>query len=394
MSRDANPFLFGALATGDAFTDRVAELNALALDMRSGQDVALVGPRRTGKSSLVRRAADEVRAEGVLVAECDLFFTPSKERLAQHLARAIYGSLATVEDRLERRLGFLRRLRVAPRVEVDPTTGGVGISFGVGASSQDVDATIEELLALPGRIAEERDRQVVLVLDEFQEVLALDADLPRLFRSVFQTQPAVAHVFLGSRRSLMRRLFVESAEPLFRSARMVELGPLPADWLAPWARERFERTGRGIEDEALARLLDTTRGHPYQTQELLSFTWARTPEGAVAGPGEVETALLDAVDAESPYATELWAGLTRAARLVLLALARESGPVYAREYQSRHGLPGTSATQRAIVALLEDDLVRREPGRGGRLTIADPLLLGWLRRAEDLEPVVPLDGGY
>ena len=140
-----------------------------------------------------------MRAEGVLVAECDLFFTPSKERLAQHLARAIYGSLATVEDRLERRLGFLRRLRVAPRVEVDPTTGG--ISFGVGASSQDVDATIEELLAAPGRIAEERDRRVVLVLDEFQEVLALDADLPRLFRSVFQTQPEVAHVFLGSRRS-------------------------------------------------------------------------------------------------------------------------------------------------------------------------------------------------
>ena len=226
-------------------------------------------------------------------------------------------------------------------MEVDPTTGGVGISFGVGASPQDVDATIEELLALPGRIAEERDRQVVLVLDEFQEVLALDTDLPRLFRSVFQTQPAVAHVFLGSRRSLMRRLFVESAEPLFRSARMVELGPLPADWLAPWAHERFERTGRGIEEEALARLLDTTRGHPYQTQELLSFTWARTPEGAVAGPSEVETALLDAVDAESPYATELWAGLTRAARLVLLALAREPGPVYAREYQSRHGLPGT-----------------------------------------------------
>ena len=125
-----------------------------------------------------------------------------------------------------------------------------------------------------------------------------------------------------------------------------------------------------------------------------SFTWARTPEGAVAGASEVETALLDAVDAESPYATELWAGLTRAARLVLLALAREPGPVYAREYQSRHGLPGTSATQRAIVALLEDDLVRRAPGRGGRLTIADPLLLGWLRRAEDLEPVVPLDAGY
>ena len=204
------------------------------------------------------------------------------------------------------------------------------------------------------------------MLDEFQEVLALDTDLPRLFRSVFQTQPAVAHVYLGSRRSLMRRLFVESAEPLFRSARMVELGPLPADWLAPWAHERFERTGRGIDDEALARLLDDDPRAPVpDAGAALVHVGAYALEGAVAGPSEVETALLDAVDAESPYATELWAGLTRASRLVLLALAREPGPVYAREYQSRHGLPGTSATQRAIVALIEDDLVRRGPGAAG-----------------------------
>ena len=54
-----NPFTFGGLALDAAFTDREAELEELAADMRNGQDVVLYAPRRYGKSSLVLRAAQE-----------------------------------------------------------------------------------------------------------------------------------------------------------------------------------------------------------------------------------------------------------------------------------------------------------------------------------------------
>jgi hypothetical protein len=43
---------------------------------------------------------------------------------------------------------------------------------------------------------------VVLILDEFQEVVEIDAGLPRLMRSVFQQQPKVAHFYLGSKRGI------------------------------------------------------------------------------------------------------------------------------------------------------------------------------------------------
>src|ERR1043166_1250895 len=84
-----NPFTFGALALDDAFTDRKAELAALASDLRNGQDVLVFAPRRYGKSSLVLRAAQEALADGVLVAYCDLMRTPTKERFASALARTI-----------------------------------------------------------------------------------------------------------------------------------------------------------------------------------------------------------------------------------------------------------------------------------------------------------------
>jgi hypothetical protein len=63
-----NPFTFGALALGDAFVDREAELASLGSDLRSGQDVVVLAPRRYGKSSLVLRAMQKATRAGVLVA--------------------------------------------------------------------------------------------------------------------------------------------------------------------------------------------------------------------------------------------------------------------------------------------------------------------------------------
>jgi hypothetical protein len=42
----------------------------------------------------------------------------------------------------------------------------------------DIDHTIDRLLELPQQIASRRKRQVVLVLDEFQEIITLDPELP------------------------------------------------------------------------------------------------------------------------------------------------------------------------------------------------------------------------
>src|SRR4051812_29199898 len=93
--RTPNPFYFGDLALDEAFTDREAELEELETDMLNGLNVALIAPRRYGKTSLVRRAVQELHDE-VLVAEVDLMKTPTKERFASHLARAIHNDLASV----------------------------------------------------------------------------------------------------------------------------------------------------------------------------------------------------------------------------------------------------------------------------------------------------------
>ena len=63
-----NPFFFGDLALDEAFTDRDEELASLEQDMLNGQYVALIAPRRYGKSSLVRRASQRDQSARVLAA--------------------------------------------------------------------------------------------------------------------------------------------------------------------------------------------------------------------------------------------------------------------------------------------------------------------------------------
>src|SRR5690242_11108757 len=379
--RDAptNPFQYGALALDEAFTDRDAEIAELIADIRGGQDVVLFAPRRYGKSSLIWRVVQRLVKRGVLVGQIDLMSTPTREKFAERLAKTIHDEMASRLYRAKERLAVFSGLRVTPTITVDPNDGSMSFSFDARAASADIDATLEELFALPGRIAAERGRRAALVFDEFQEVVEIDPGLPKLMRSAFQEQPEVAHVYLGSKRHMMERIFSDANEPFWRSAKQMELDVIKPDAFEPWVAERFEQTGKAVTDEALARAFEITRGHPYATQELFYFLWGQTPAGATAGLDQLELALDATLRSENAHFGLLWDSLAASQRLVLMALADEQpGHPLTTDYQRRHSLPATPTVQTALGALGRAELVVRS-GRG-EYTIAEPFLPEWLRR--------------
>ena len=275
---DVNPFQFGALALDEAFTDREAEIAELRADVRNGQDVVVFAPRRYGKSSLVWRATQELARDRVLVASVDLMTAPTPAKLAEKLARAIHDDIASPLLRARERLRIFGDLKVTPTITIDPETGAPAFSFSVTERREDIDATIERLLELPAQLGADRKRQVALVLDEFQEVVDIDPKLPRLMRAVFQQQPEVGHVYLGSKRHMLRKIFSDENEPFWRSAKQMELGMIAPEKFAPFLKRQFERSGRFVSAEAIEAILAATGGHPYATQELAYFTWQEIGE--------------------------------------------------------------------------------------------------------------------
>ncbi len=376
-----NPFTFGALALDEAFTDREAEVRELGSDMRNGQDVVVFAPRRYGKSSLVLRAAQQALKSEVLVAYCDLMKTPTKERLAAALAKTIYEDVASgLGQALERAASLFRGLRITPVIELDPDDASLRFSFEPArARPSDIDETIEKLLELPGRLAAERKRRVVVVFDEFQEIVRLDEQFPNLMRSVFQTQPEVGHVYLGSKRHVLERVFSDRNQPFWRSAKRMEIGVIEPAKFRSFIERRFDETDKAIAEEAVDRLLAATWGHPYATQELSYFVWELVPNGRRAYLADVEDALTNVLRSEHNHFVKIWDDATRNERLVLLALAQEPSGLYAAEYQARHGLPSSTHVQRAVSGLVKEEVLGKDDGA---YRIVEPFLADWIRREQ------------
>jgi hypothetical protein len=372
-----NPFRYGALALDEVFTDRQAEIRELETDIRNGQDVVLLAPRRYGKSSLVWRVAQRLVRRRMLVAQIDLMTTPTKERLAEKLAATIYEDVASRLFRAKERLRIFQNLRVQPAINVNPHDGSLSFGFGAAIAPADLDETLERLLQLPAQLAAERERETVLILDEFQEVVDIDRDLPKLMRAVFQQQPEVAHVYLGSKRHMMERIFNDENEPFWRSAKKMELGVIAPGEFEGYIQERFEATGRDIEPAAVEQVLAVTRGHPYATQELCYFLWQRVPEKASATGEQVGEALADVLRSEHAHFSLVWARASSAQRSLLHALARAPGHPLSTAYRRRFALPGPSTVQKALQALEREELISRA---GGYAEISEPFLAEWIGR--------------
>jgi len=370
-----NPFTYGDLVSDESFTDRADELTQLKTDIGNGQNVAVIAPRRYGKSSLVRAALSDLIGEGILAVEVDLMSTPTKEKLAGKLAKSIHDDIATVVFKAKERLRIFSSLRIVPVATID-MDGSTSFSFAASRTEADIDDTLEHLFELPATIAADQGKQVVVYFDEFQEITEIDPHLPAQMRAIFQKQADVSHVYAGSKRDMMRRLFNDENEPFYRSAKTMEVGPIPEHLFKEFIKGHFDRTGRSISDEALDRLLAITKGHPYATQELAYALWEEVPEGSSGSVSDLDDALKAVLRGENAHFTLVWENASRAQKLILQALANEPGRPFSNPYRARNSLPSSSGVQRALKPLVDAELVSRQ--KEGDYDVAEPFLREWI----------------
>lgn len=376
-----NPFVYGEVVPGGAFVDREAELDRLVTDLTDAQKVFLISPRRYGKSSLIRKALTTLGRRGMLTVEVTVSSYSSYVSFLEGYARAV----ASLEPRLDRARSWLAGAitSATPEIRYEPEDTGLGrfaVAFPAVTSARDVNRLANEVFALPGLVAAERKRTVVVALDEFQAVGAFNGgSVEHALRAAAQHQRQVGYVFAGSEPSLMEQM-IGPKRPFYKAGPVIRLQKIPADVFSEFIESRFARSGFRPEAGLGAAIVDLAGNLPYDVQRLAHETWddVRASGGRRAGLEELHDTLVRLLDEQDPMFEAIWQRLTLAQRAVLRAVVLKSGrELLSAETRTRHRLGGASSIQTSLAALVKQDLLIKE---GTRYVVVDSLLREWIAR--------------
>jgi hypothetical protein len=364
--RDINPFRFSGPLAPEDMIDRDPETDDLLALVEGGHSFRLVGPRRYGKTTILRRVLEGAAREQMATVLVDLQDVLSISEIVVRIERGY-----------ERLKGPIRR-----HVESLLRTWNIGLSLGGGGFTAtlqrnphvDAESVLLRLLELPASLFDRQGIPSLIVFDEIQDVLAVPGADGKI-RSVIQHQgEAATYAFAGSAPGMMAQLFADPGRPLLDQAVPRNLAPLPLDEVADYVQARCQRTGRDV-GAALTPYLEFTRGHPQRSMMLAHYLWQRTPRATNADETTWLSALDQAASDAAPLMQAIWRALTANERRVARALAAAPSPLYSEETASAVGIKRTSIARALEGLTAKADVIVVD----GRPRLTDPMFEHWLR---------------
>ena len=256
-----NPFKFGTLVDNQYFTDRVLEQERITAILNSPNHLVLISPRRFGKSSLVKRTV-------LLTKRPYISLNMQQITGAEDLASAILKGIFKLHP-WEKIKHLLANFRVVPTISTTPLGDSVEIGF---QPTTNYTALLEDALSLVERVSEP-DNRIIIVFDEFQEIMELEKGIDRKMRAIMQEQQHINYIFLGSEESMMTDIFERKKSPFYHFGMLMRLKKIPYKDFYTYVYDRLLPSVKENADKVTTDILAFTQCHPYYTQQLSAMVW-------------------------------------------------------------------------------------------------------------------------
>jgi uncharacterized protein len=385
-----NPFEFGRELGTDELVDRQDEVAAVIDAIRQGAKLFLIGPRRFGKTSILKTAEDRVAGKNTVVLRFDAESFPSLDLLVTALiaaaAKSLKGKVERVGDQITKFFSTLR-----PELSFSITQDAWNAKLGVNvANSQEghVSLLVEALNGLEALAADQPEaRSVGLIIDEFQKVIEIGGlQAESQIRAAIQRHKRVGYVFAGSKTRMLTDMTMDAARPFYRLGTIRFIGPVPRTDFEQFLTKKFRRGGFRVDHtDAIIRILELAEDVPYNVQLLAHTCWYElrnksATDSAALTTGIVDAAMLLIARQYDPFYTQIWSALTAIQQKTLLAVISEAGSGLQSLKVSQFVGRGASTVQRSVGSLLEKDILREEEYEGTtRLRFEDPFFSQWIR---------------
>ena len=377
------PFIVGRPVVGEYFVDREEELRRLQILVAGVQkgassNIALIGLRRTGKTSILENLEVLLKPNAKLIpviANC--YGIATKSRLAKVLVdKTIESYVCKTGDN-----AFLKRIKKAigevakSAVERISEVKFAEFSLKLQDKNTEEDFLLEEALQYIEALALEKDVFFVVMLDEFQDVIRWGDDTLKRIRTVVQSQKRVCYILSGSATSIMRDLVYKQQSPFYRQLVEIPIKKLDKSTANDFLKRRFTCAKMEASDSVIAKIVALSDGYPDYMQRLGLELYLSIGHGHSIAEAQVDKAYENMVVSLDGEFDNYFSNFSPLEREILVALA--IGKIQPSEVARAVRKPIVNISK-TLTKLMNYSII--EKPMKGQYRITDPILADWLNR--------------
>ena len=354
-----NPFKIDGIVSGADYMPR-KEAKTLLEYQQAGRNVLVLGPRRTGKSSLIVNTFSGVDFQLLYV---DFWGVKTEGKATEKIVRALSG--------FDKKAPSLTGLNV----------GAVGLSWTRSAEMNGVEDALRRIPVL------HKKKPVVVFFDEFQCLMDLKNSNQFLgaVRSEIQAQSNISYVFAGSNHQTLTEMFYAQRNPFFKSAAQIELGVLEKDVFSKWLNEKFSQTNRTVLEKLWTPIFSLAQAIPGDVQDVCYHLWNDTQEGSVLGEEQLEWTVRKVIHERAAGYSSIWGMLTDNQQRIALGVALYSGEHYlSSEFIRLSGATSSASIKRGLDSLAAKGVVW---SCEGCWVFSDPFFALWVANFSDAKSI-------
>ncbi len=370
-----NPFVTKGYAGAEYFCDRVNETQQLVELTTNGNNLALIAPRRVGKTDLLHHCFQQDEIKGKYYTfHIDIYATTSLRDFVNVFGRAILDELKPKGKAVwESFLSALRSLRSQITYDINnfPTW-----SLGLGDIEYPA-TTLDEIF----EYLRNADKPCLVAIDEFQQI-ANYSDTPNMeavLRTYIQKCNNATFIFSGSKRHLMGEIFTSPSRPFYQSVLIMNLPPISVEKYTKFALMQFHKYGKCIEPDVVGEVYQRFDAVTSCIQRVLNVLFMKTLPGQCCTLDMVDGAVTYILDMFSETYTDLFDKIPEKQREVFVAIAREGKAqgITGKAFIKKYHLQTVSVVTAAVRSLLDKDLITTDKGV---YMIYDPFFALWLNQ--------------
>lgn len=368
MSMIKRPFHYGGVVQDNHFCNRKAELKELQTDIDTGLNILLYAPRRFGKTSLVINALTHSNYQYIFL---DFMSIVDMQEFINEYFNAISKSLNTTADKL---VAFFKKvIGLKPNINVDFDMNG-NPTFGLSFLQSESKAVLKEVLELPYLYAKHHNKRVIVVFDEFQEVVNLDIE-DKLRSALQHHQDFVSYIFLGSKKSIMTNLFFNRSKPFYKSVKHIPIDKIEDEHWYKYIQDGFTNYGKQIAISDIDEILEVSKAFPYYTQQIANELFNNTEKNVQKDT--IQQSINSILEKEEDLFLNEWNHLSQHQKKALKLLIHFNGEnIYTKEKMDAFNFT-SSSLKKAVEGLVAKDVVDT---KSNKYYLQDPLFELYVRR--------------